>query len=479
MSALHQALTKAFAQQNKGAALQREPAAPKTAAAPTAGIAQPAAAASSPEAPEAAEDHREERHFSPDDRPSRRSDARATRLPLKDAFGVELTGLDKALRRTPAEAAFPEPETPAREVATGLSDWRQANAFAETPTAIAESFETLLAGDAQCFPDASWSPPALHPADAAAEAPAREVAAGPSDWRVADAVGETPTAGAATFETPWAGDAIDFPAETPLAGATQAVTGLALPPPAIADRPSRVVARRGRDFRPGWQVDRFSWPRVCRRLIARAAEEWDRLTDALVAARDRGQKVLALAGCQRGEGATTLLLCAARRLAERGVKAVLVDADRLRPRLAKRLGVQPQLGWDETSPAQGKPLDYAVVEATENNLALLSNRPLEEEGLAGDWSRLASSLETLREHYEMVLVDLGPLENNQPIGEKLSRAAGRSIDAVLLVHNGRITPQKDLREAQRSLTQAGINVAGIIQNFVTAEEDGHRCLSEE
>jgi hypothetical protein len=50
---------------------------------------------------------------------------------------------------------------------------------------------------------------------------------------------------------------------------------------------------------------------------------------------------------------------------------------------------------------------------------------------------------------------------------------------VLLVHNGRITPQRNLGEVQRQLTAAGIHVAGIIQNFVAAEENGHSCLSEE
>ena len=87
--------------------------------------------------------------------------------------------------------------------------------------------------------------------------------------------------------------------------------------------------------------------------MARAAEELDRLADALLAAGRQGQKVLAIGGCRRGEGATTLLLCAVRRLAERGIKPVLVDADLGRPRLAKRLGVQPQFGWDETTEAGG------------------------------------------------------------------------------------------------------------------------------
>ena len=148
---------------------------------------------------------------------------------------------------------------------------------------------------------------------------------------------------------------------------------------------------------------------------------------------------------------------------------MLVDADTVRPRLAKRLGVQPQVGWNEASCEEGKSLDQAVVEATENNLALAANRSTGETGPAGDWSRLGSCLAALKDHYEMVLVDLGPLEDNEPIGELLSRAAGGNIDAVLLVHNERITPQRDVSEVQRNLTQAGINVAGLVENFVASE----------
>ena len=147
--------------------------------------------------------------------------------------------------------------------------------------------------------------------------------------------------------------------------------------------------------------------------MAKAGEEWDRLCDALLAASARGQKVLAIAGCRRGEGATTLLLCAASRLAERGIKTVLVDADPERPRLAKRLGVQPQVGWDETSAEDAGGLARAIVEAAASGLAVLPLRePLPQSGRKTlDWPHLAACLDNLRSHYEMVLVDLGPLED--------------------------------------------------------------------
>jgi Mrp family chromosome partitioning ATPase len=221
-------------------------------------------------------------------------------------------------------------------------------------------------------------------------------------------------------------------------------------------------------FKPAWQVDRFTWPRVCRRLMDKANQEFDRLTDALMAVNARGQKVLAMAGCHRGEGTTTLLLCAARRLAERGVRLAVVDADLGRPRVAKRLGIQPQVGWNEASDAEGTPLDHAVVEATSNGLALASVRdPVSPNGhTSGDWSLLASCLETLKDHYEMVLVDLGPLENIGAIGDALGRVVEKKIDAVLLVHNGRTTSAERLSDVQQALTASGIAVAGVIENFV-------------
>lgn len=221
-------------------------------------------------------------------------------------------------------------------------------------------------------------------------------------------------------------------------------------------------------FRPAWQVDRFTWPRVCRRLTSRAAGEWDRLTDALLAANAKGRKVLAITGCRQGEGATTLLLCAAHRLAERGIKTALVDADFSRPRLAKRLGVQPQLGWNEISNEEANNLNQAVVETTDGNLALLAIRETAEknDNAAGDWSQWTACIEQLRNHYEVVLVDLGPLENSIPADYAPRWATEGNIDALLLVHNRRVTSKEDLNEMQRRLTETDINVAGMIENFV-------------
>jgi Mrp family chromosome partitioning ATPase len=220
-------------------------------------------------------------------------------------------------------------------------------------------------------------------------------------------------------------------------------------------------------FQPAWQVDHFTWPKVCRRLIARAAEELDRLADALSAANVQGQKVLGIAGYRRNEGATTLLLCAARRLAERGVKLALIDADLPRPRLAKRLGVQPQFGWDEIAVERGESLARAMVEASGNNLSLLPLRepPDGPKRATSDPSRLTRCVEILRDQYDMVLLDMGPLEDAGQIGGIANWAAAGAIDAVVLTHDQRITSEEELIKVEGQLAAAGIAAVGIVENF--------------
>jgi len=262
-------------------------------------------------------------------------------------------------------------------------------------------------------------------------------------------------------------------AAAPTAAETAAIAAeTTLPSPAIQSLVEPAVAQVSSaeaTFRPAWQMEQFTWPKMCRRMFARAAEELDRIADAFIAAKQRGQTVLAVSGWNYGEGATTLLLCAARRLAERGIRIVLVDADVERPRLARRLGVQPQAGWNQSAmPPQGTSLAEVIVLATINNIALApacepssgAERP------TGNRSGLADCLETLRTHYDLVLVDLGPLENVLAGLGSAGENPFRGIDAVVLVRDPRLTTQEQSGEIESQLTAAGITIPGIIENFV-------------
>lgn len=421
MTALDQAFIKAFSQQGKTvAAIPPKPAAPPTNPSPL----QPAVRRSDEDLPRNQV------------RPNNIAFAReAAAVPLSETFGGTPTSVERPSRRP---------------------DWSpkaEADSRAHTPQ-VQPSPSIVVGGEAWNIDAGQWS-------------------TGSEQW-TAD------SRAWAADSKPWAVDSLQCMTDGP----ATAVEDRAAPveqrqPPAVntaakmIDNPPFTIQspKSVAEFKPAWQVERFTWPRVCRRLIGRAADELDRLADALQMANSRGQKVMAVAGCRQGEGATTLLLCAARRLAERGIKAVLVDADRHRPRLAKRLGVQPQLGWNEVAVDESGTLNQAIVEASSNNLAIA---PLDESSVrhdltARDWSRLAACIETLREHYEMVLVDPGPLEDLESIGDALAATPGGQVDALLLVRNRRITSEDDLTQIEQRLADAEIAVTGLIENFVVED----------
>jgi Mrp family chromosome partitioning ATPase len=222
-----------------------------------------------------------------------------------------------------------------------------------------------------------------------------------------------------------------------------------------------------RVFQPMLQVDHFAWPKVCHRLESIAGVELDRLADTLIAAAKQGLKVVGLGSGQRGEGATTLLLCAARRLATRNVKTVLVDADLGEPQLAKRLGLLPQLGWEDVAGGR-QPVEEVLVESAVDNLAVLPLcGPLTISDISYASQRImAESLDTLRKHYDLVLMDLGPLEIPRSLGDLTSGGLNCRIDAVAVVHKiGKILATC-LPAVRQSLASAGVAVAGVIENFV-------------
>ncbi|MGA2797870.1 MAG: AAA family ATPase, partial [Thermoguttaceae bacterium] len=222
-----------------------------------------------------------------------------------------------------------------------------------------------------------------------------------------------------------------------------------------------------RVFQPMLQVDHFAWPKVCQRMESIAALELNRLAETLLAAAKQGMKVVGLCSGQRGEGATTLLLCAARQLAARNVKTVLIDADLDEPQLAKRLGLLPQLGWEDVASGR-QPVEEVLVESTADNIAVLPLcGPLAISDISYASQRImAESLDTLRKNYDLVLLDLGPLENPRSLGDLASGGLNCRIDAVTVVHKAGKILATCLPAVRQSLAVAGVAVTGVIENFV-------------
>jgi Mrp family chromosome partitioning ATPase len=222
-----------------------------------------------------------------------------------------------------------------------------------------------------------------------------------------------------------------------------------------------------RVFQPMLQVDHFAWPRVCQRLESAASTELARLAETLLAATNQGMKVMALGAGQRGEGATTLLLCTARQLAARNLKVVLVDADLGEPQLAKRLGLLAQLGWEDVATGR-QPVEEVLIESSTDKLAVLPLcGPLEISGISYASQRImAESLEVLRKNFDLVLLDLGPLDHPQSLSALTSAGLNCRIDAMTIVHRTGKVLATCIPAVRQSLATAGISVIGVIENFV-------------
>ncbi len=223
----------------------------------------------------------------------------------------------------------------------------------------------------------------------------------------------------------------------------------------------------GSGMQPLLQVDYFHWPRLCRRLAGMAGEELERLARWLEQRTVQGRRVIAFGAYQRGEGATSLLLAAARRLAACGLRVVLVDADFARPQLAARLGLVPQVGWEAVLAGRAA-LAEAMVESIEDRLVLLPVReafagaglPLGHEAAVG------RSLEQLAAAVDLVLVDVGPLKERAVAEGLLLRAMGPVLDALVLVENVAAAAKARRAEVQQRLAAAGVPLAGVVENLV-------------
>ncbi|NQT38857.1 MAG: hypothetical protein HQ581_15280 [Planctomycetes bacterium] len=221
---------------------------------------------------------------------------------------------------------------------------------------------------------------------------------------------------------------------------------------------------------PAWQVDHFAWTTDCQRLLQTAQGAWDQLGEALIRATSHGRKVLGIGGARSGEGSTAVLLCAARQLAQRGLSVAIVDGDFQSPRLAERLGLAPEAGWEQVLQGEAV-LSDALIESTGDNLIIL---PLAHAPTGSHWEHegarlISETLAMMRRGFDLVLVDMGALESGTT-GElpPEATALAASLDASILVRDVRSTPRYWLGELQNHLAMAGATPIGVVENFVVS-----------
>ncbi len=218
------------------------------------------------------------------------------------------------------------------------------------------------------------------------------------------------------------------------------------------------------------EVDRFAWPACCEELLVRLRPHWDQFADSIVEAMTTGQKCLGIGSLHRNVGRTTTLLALAKLLANRGMRPVLVDADCVQPQLAEACGVAVQTGWDDLL-ASELALGESLIAAVEDGVALLPWRSSVAMGaVLPSTAKAAGIFSALREHYDLVLVDLPPLGNKPTVAEFSAFANAVHLDQMYLVDDLRDHDRDALASACAKLARAGLNVKGIIENFAAGPD---------
>jgi Mrp family chromosome partitioning ATPase len=222
-------------------------------------------------------------------------------------------------------------------------------------------------------------------------------------------------------------------------------------------------------FRALLEIDRAEWPTACGDLLVRAGRDWDRFGEQLIERMSQGQKCVALSSAARGDGRTTVSLALAKHVAGRGLRPVVVDADPENPTLVRSCGVSVHTGWDDLV-ASELPLGEALITAVDDGVTLMPWRGAAVSGSQLAQSpRIASIFGTLREHYDLVLLDTMPLADKMTITQFAALAAAIHLDALYLIQNVRSASREELSITCSLLRRAGLPLAAIIENFVSPE----------
>jgi len=167
-------------------------------------------------------------------------------------------------------------------------------------------------------------------------------------------------------------------------------------------------------FHPMYEVDAFRWPSVTEMVLNEHRQHLEPVLERLQTAKQEGKTLVGLAGIRPGVGCTSIALCLARLLAEEGNSLAVVDANFSSGDLARSLGMEFSVGWEDVLAGKVPLAESAVYSLADRISVLPLKGPQNDarESLASIQSSVIAGV--LRYHYDLVLFDLGvPTEPQQ------------------------------------------------------------------
>jgi len=200
------------------------------------------------------------------------------------------------------------------------------------------------------------------------------------------------------------------------------------------------------------------------------AESCRNIRSSLLYMDRQGQRprIIMLTSSMPSEGKSTLSSNLAITLGFAASRTLLVDADMRRGQLHKRFGLPNDVGLAEHI-ANNVPLEQVIRPTGSENLDFIScgKYPAQPgELLMSD--RFRDSIQTLRQRYDFVVFDSPPILLTDDAASFATRA-----DAVIFVVRAGFTRLRQVRTSLENLHRRGVNVYGMVVNFIDHREPGY------
>ena len=182
--------------------------------------------------------------------------------------------------------------------------------------------------------------------------------------------------------------------------------------------------------------------------------------------------VVAITSSVPGEGKTTTTMGLARAAAASGSSVLLIDCDARQRASSRQFAKDVTVGLHEVLAGEAM-LDEAIVQDTLSSANLLPQR-LDGAGITlADSPRLAELLDTVRERYDLVLLDCPPV---LPVDE--ARVIASMADGVVFLVRWRKTPAKAAAAALRRLYDVQAEVVGAVLTLIDVREQERAGFDE-
>ena len=187
---------------------------------------------------------------------------------------------------------------------------------------------------------------------------------------------------------------------------------------------------------------------------------------------DEGCRVVGITSALSGEGKSLTAINLAYSLSELGKRVILIDGDMRRPTLAKKLHISKEPGLSNCLTGQrdlANLVQYCGIAGNEKAFRVITsgqNPPNPVELLSS--AKMGVMIDTLRKHYDYVIVDLPPVTEVTDV-----LAVANKLDGILLVVRQNFCNRHALNATVRQLAFVDAKVLGVVFNVIADQRHGY------